>query len=231
MGPFSHYSTISSATPSARSSPQPSVINLNVLPPPRRTGSAMTSSPPPSHVQIDRASSAMDYIRRKPSPVPRISSAGATTTSFSHSPSFGQAMSDYPANSNYGSFQDEMTPRPTLDGQDQGQDATWWGSSSYGEGSAAQTPTASTFLHVDESAVPSSSNGFISLMDQASYTVTPQSSSPAGRHHFDDEDEDDLGFGNSKPNRSSKGGDGEQKAAAPQKTEEPKAAAPDRPGE
>ncbi|KAF5380963.1 hypothetical protein D9615_003970 [Tricholomella constricta] len=204
-GPFSHYSTISSATPSARSSPQPSVVNLNVLPP-ARSGSAMASSSPYAHPQIDRASSAMDHVRRKPSPGPRIASANASTTSFTSAPSFGQALSSQRLHNGYSPSDDLVTPRPSLANdydENAAQEATWWGGTGYAEGPATQTPTASTFMHVDETALPASasSDGFISLMDNASYSVGSQPSARTmsqASSQLDEEDEEDLGFGNSK---------------------------------
>lgn len=212
-GPFAHYSTISSATPSASPSPQPSVVNLNVLPP-HRTGSAL--GPPSTHPAyggIDRASSAMDYTRRKPSPGPRIASASAITTTFSQSHSFGQALSDYSPMNGYATDQDvpvRGTSADTNDDSDMDQEATWWGSSSYREGSSAQTPTATSFLRVDETAVPSSSDGFISLMDDTSYTVSSPARSTPQPSSVEDDDED-LGFGNSNKREKPKTGADEVK--------------------
>ncbi|KAF9464720.1 Sec23-binding domain of Sec16-domain-containing protein [Collybia nuda] len=186
-GPFAHYSTISSTTPSARSSPQPSFVNLNMLPP-HRSGSAMASSSPYNHPQIDRASSAMDYVKRKPSPGPRISSAGAVTTTFAGAPSFGQ---------------DSMaTARPSLHTEDDNptQEATWWGSNPYDGNSTTQTPTASTFLRVDEGALTPSSDGFISLMDNDVYSIASKSPANSSSQHPVD-DEEDLGFGNTKSDK------------------------------
>ncbi|RDB24374.1 COPII coat assembly protein SEC16 [Hypsizygus marmoreus] len=173
-GTFSQYSTISSVTPSARSSPVPSVVNVNVLLP-ARTGSAMSShSPYAHHLQIDQASSAMDYTKRKPSPGPRIVSANASTTTFSNSPSFGQALNGQRAYNGYSPSEDLVTPRPSLTTNDEEstvQVASWWGSSAYDEGPTTQTPTAASFMPVDESAVAALSDGFISLMDNTSYSV------------------------------------------------------------
>jgi len=226
IGPFSHYSTISSATPSASPSPQPSTINANVLPPLYRSGSAMEISPPNSHVQIDRASSAMDYIRRRPSPVPRIASAGATATALS--PSFGQVInSDYSPRTDFANH-NTMTPRPSIDRNEEliGQEPSWWSSSSYSESSTSQTPTAATFLPVDETAVASSSEGFISLMDDATFSVAPRPAvSREPQHSPRYEDEEDLGFGNSKP---PPGSDDEMNKAS-QQSESPQAE-PERPG-
>jgi len=202
-GPFSHYSTISSTAPSTRSSPQPSIMNYNVLPP-ARTGSAMAYSSPNPVPQIDRASSAIDHTRRKSSPVLHIISQNISTTNGPGSPPIGNKFNTHSAPYNLSQEGGSpVTARPPLtsDLRDQiGQEATWWGSSAYNEGNAVRTPTAAKFLHVDENSVPESSDGFISLMDNASYSVDPQPSfgSNYGDPHTDD-DEEDLGFGNTKP--------------------------------
>ncbi|KAF8894632.1 Sec23-binding domain of Sec16-domain-containing protein [Infundibulicybe gibba] len=204
-GPFTHYSTISSTTPSASPSPQPSVINLNTLPP--RSGSALaTSSPYVPHTQIDRASSAMDYTRRKPSPGPRVASASAATTTFSHTPSFGQALNAFSSNGRYSPSQETPKPRSHdangSEGAAPGQEVSWWGASSYGE-TDDQTPRTATFLPIEEGSVSATSDGFISLMDTPSVSTTPQSSIRNFQTSTIPEDEEDLGFGNSRltPNR------------------------------
>ncbi|KAJ7285815.1 Sec23-binding domain of Sec16-domain-containing protein [Mycena rebaudengoi] len=183
-GPFSQYSTISSAfssaTPSTSPSPQPSMYNLNAHAnsgmPPMRSGSAMGQQRSQAPI-IDRASSAMEHVRRRPSPpaAPRISSANASTTTFAQAPSFVQAYGNYSPNPYSPSMN---TPRPSAEikessEEDGGQEVTWWGSSAYGNSdSANQTPMAATFMQVD-SGVPASSDGFISLMDNNSYSVSP----------------------------------------------------------
>ncbi|KAJ7046799.1 Sec23-binding domain of Sec16-domain-containing protein [Mycena alexandri] len=197
-GPFSQYSTISSATSSTSPSPQPSLYNLNAQNP--RSGSAMGQSGLKSQAPIDRASSAMDHVRRRPSPpAPRIASANASTTTFAQAPSFVQAYNNYSTNPYSPSM---ATPKPhteTPREEDEagGQEVSWWGSSSYGNDSANQTPVAATFMQVD-SGVSASSDGFISLMDDASYSVAPVAQTKRDQQ-AEDADEDDLGFGNSKP--------------------------------
>ncbi|KAJ7709887.1 Sec23-binding domain of Sec16-domain-containing protein [Mycena rosella] len=199
-GPFSQYSTISSATSSTSPSPQPSFYNLNSQPP-VRSESAMGQSGLKSHAPIDRASSAMDHVRRRPSPpAPRIASANASTTTFAQAPSFGQAYNNYSPNPYSPSMN---TPKPgaeTTHDDETGQEVSWWGSSSYGNDSANQTPMAATFMQVD-SGISSSSDGFVSLMDNASYSVAPTARAKVDTQQSstaDEEDEDDLGFGNSK---------------------------------
>jgi COPII coat assembly protein SEC16 len=230
-GVFTHYSTISSATTSASPSPQPSQINQYTLhsAPPRRSGSAMAAHSSASpYVQIDRASSAMEYSRpdaRRASPGPRIASANASTTTFAQSPSFGQAVNGYgPVNGHISNYSnDTISPKASLDTaneeESQPQAATWWGS--YNEDSSAPTPTAASFLRVDDPPVSSSSSGFISLMDDASFSVSP--SPPVSRREpsstYEDEDEEDLGFGNSKkPSKGKEEEDSSKKSPEPAQT-------------
>ncbi|KAF7338256.1 Protein transport protein sec16 [Mycena venus] len=205
-GPFSQYSTISSTTTSTSPSPQPSLYNLNSHnSQPLRTGSAIgQQSGLRSQPSIDRASSAMDHVRRRPSPppAPRIASANASTTMFAQAPSFVQAYNNYSPNPYSPSM---TTPKPnvettTHDEEDTGQEVSWWGSSSYANDSANQTPMAATFVQVD-SGISSSSDGFISLMDNASYSVAPAKAKSQQKSSVaeDVDEDDDLGFGNSKP--------------------------------
>jgi COPII coat assembly protein SEC16 len=217
-GPFSHYSTISSNTPSARSSPQPSLVNGL---PPARSGSAMASSV--YHPQIDRSSSAMDYVKPKTSPAPRVSSANPATSTFSHSTSFGQSFSNFGIPNGYNASDDTITPRPAEhDDENTKQDANWWSSSAYDGNSTTQTPTASTFLRVDGNTLPSA-NGFISLMDNGPYSpaslVNTAPGVPPELH-----DDEDLGFGNSKRDKlkhpvDEHEGNNPSQASEPAKTE------------
>jgi len=236
-GVFNHYSTISSATTSASPSPQPSQINTYTLPsaPPRRSGSAMAAHSAASpYVPTDRASSAMEYSRpdaRRPSPGPRIVSANASTTTFAQSPSFGQVVNGYgPANGHASNYSTEtISPKSSLDTTNEEgsypQAAMWWGSS-YAEDSSAPTPTATTFLRVDDPPISASSSGFISLMDDPSFSVS--SSPPASRREpsssYEEDDEEDLGFGNSKKPETEKANDDSEKSSEPAKT-----VAPERP--
>ncbi|KAG6900882.1 hypothetical protein C0993_010000 [Termitomyces sp. T159_Od127] len=195
IGPFSHYSTISSTTSSARSSPQPSFTNLNALAP-VRSGSAMGQSISRTNPQIDRASSAIDYTRPKPMPpAPRVASANPSTTSFTTG---GQRPSN-----GYKPGDDLVTPRPSLVPEEDEsivQEVTWWAGTAYAEGPATATPT--TLMPVDEGTISASqsSDGFISLMDNTSYSIAPQTlSSQTSIQTLSnlDENEEDLGFGNS----------------------------------
>ncbi|KIK57809.1 hypothetical protein GYMLUDRAFT_61199 [Collybiopsis luxurians FD-317 M1] len=212
VGPFSHYSTISSTTTSTSPSPQNSVVNLNAYAAaPARTGSALSIN---SNVQTEQASSAMDQARQRYAPPStKATSATASTTTFAQaqSRSFGPSLSP----------NDTLTPRPSSE-DDEGQEVSWWGSSS------AVTPTAATFVQLSGNALSPSSDGFVSLMDSQNYAVASTSHTTSNaRMNHDVEDEEDLGFGNSKPKfKTENNGPDAQK-------EEPKAepkAEPSRPG-
>lgn len=229
-GVFTHYSTISSTTTSASPSPQPTQINNNTFPgaPPRRSGSAMASHSSPAvnaYTPVDRASSAMEYSRPLQPTSQKIASAEPGTTTFAHPHSFGQAVNGYAMNGHVSNHSNE-TVSPNDEESSRGQEATWWGSSSYNDASG-QTPTASTFLKVDEPVVSTSTSGFISLMDDHSFSVSPSPSAmsrQASSSTVEDEDEEDLGFGNSKKPKKEKS-EGDTKT-----NEAPKPAAPERPG-
>ena len=184
-GPFSHYSTISSAATSASPSPTPT---------PHAFSLTATASDMPfghAHVQMDRASSAMDHFRpeaRRPSPVPRVASASAATTTFAQS---------YAPTSRYRSTLGGVGGVPESDGlnDSEGQELSWWGSASHDR--SGPTPTAATFHKVDEA---ESGGNFVSLMDDFSSGITPivpKSSQSQSRNDINDDDEEDLGFGNS----------------------------------
>ncbi|EKM55569.1 uncharacterized protein PHACADRAFT_144091 [Phanerochaete carnosa HHB-10118-sp] len=205
-GPFTHYSTISSVASSTAPSPQMSTTSLVEMSSSAsfRTGSAMGLRPA-AGPQIARASSAVDYLRRKPSPVPRVSSASAMTSSFGDLPPRNQNQSPY----GYGYA--EVTPRADRSGlsNEVGADdqvdtpsgsslGTWWGDS------GAPTPTASSFSH-PEPPTEASAEGFISLMDSVPSpfaATTSQRNGMQATPRLDDVDEeDDLGLSNSS-NRS-----------------------------
>jgi COPII coat assembly protein SEC16 len=221
---FPQFSAISSATTSTTTSPQVypanSIANTNG---PKRSESmvSLVNLPPPS----ERSASAMDYTRRRHSPVSRIASANAATTTFAQS--FGQAMT--PMNN---AAYESGTPRVSTDTADgeTGQEVTWWGSSNnYGDNNF-QTPTATNFVKLSEGPeLAPSSDGLISLMDNSPFSVTPVSStSHTPQHHIEDEDEEDLGFGNSKPKHKAQP---EDENVDTSKSTSPAAAAPTRPGQ
>ena len=186
-GPFSHYSTITPSTTSKVPSPQPTFADAqNKIP--QRTGSAQDLRQNPQ-VQIDRASSAMEYrpAYRASSPAPRIVSASAATTQFSQT------------NFNYGGYPyaNDTTNGPYRQSSDGDSRAgAWWGSSS-AENSSISTPTVP--LLPNDLLSPSSS--FVSLMEVSPIpsisdsSITPRSSALAT--HDEDEVDDDLGLGNS----------------------------------
>lgn len=208
-GPFSHFSAISSATTSASPSPSPT---------PHAIATASDMPFGHAHVHIDRASSAMDHLRsevRRPSPVPRVASASATTTTF--------AQSFNPA-SRYRSTLGSVGGVPESEGSNgsEGQELSWWGSSS--QDRSEPTPTAATFHKVDEA---ESGGNFVSLMDDYSPGITPiapRSSQSKYQSHKDDGEEEDLGFGNSafKKQNLDTGGSNEE----PKKANEQLKAAP-----
>ncbi|KAJ3507874.1 hypothetical protein NLJ89_g6061 [Agrocybe chaxingu] len=189
-GPFAHYSTIST-TPSARSSPQPPPATVNYFPPPQRTTSAMATSSPYSHAPVERSSSAMDYMRQKP-PVP--------STSTSSVPSSESSPTGYGLN-NYARDADPYAPKSHSAGNEEletpVQAASWWGA----DDAAGRTPTAATFMKIEESSIQASSDGFISLMDTQTFSFSSQQPSrqaSSTSRQEEVEDDDDLGLGNSK---------------------------------
>ena len=209
-GPFSHYSTISSTTPSARSSPQPSLANGL---PPARSGSAMAYS---NYPPTDRASSAMDYVKPRTSPTPRVYSANPAAATFSYSTSPSQTFSSPGISNGYNTSEDMNTARPAENGDDNVRHANWWDSSAYDGNSPTKTPTASTFLRVDGNALPSA-NGFISLMNNESYPpASPVKVTPEAPLELDDEE--DLGFGNTRRDKKDEQ-EGDNRAVASQAQE------------
>lgn len=228
-GPFAHFSNISNA-PSARASPQPTAPQYNPNPyaPPQRTSSAMAMGSSfllnPSQ-PIDRASSAMDYPRenRHGGHPPNAAASSFTPYGGYHpnhpnhsSPVLGlnttappqsQAMGNRRDSRDFAATTNEGDSKASSESQELEtpiqQHSSWW---DYSSGNAS-TPTAATFMQVDEPVVPDSaaSGKFISLMDTQQFGYQPKSASappPQQRHqHYDlEDDEDDLGFGNSKKN-------------------------------
>ena len=183
VGPFAHYSTISSTTPSARSSPQPSFANFNVPPP--RTSSAMGTSSEYPQVPIERSMSAFGYIQQKPG----IRSSTPPLSSSQSSPIVNPAESHVQPHDPYGPKSQQSSPSDKTETTIQG---SWWGS---GEDNSNRTPTAATFMQVDGSSIQSNADGFISLMDSHSFSVGPQQETSGS--HQEDED-DDLGLRTSK---------------------------------
>lgn len=205
VGPFSHYSAISSASPSTAPSPSPSFTDLRavgspyapVVPPgasaggyrPPPTHSATLPPPPPP-----RASSALDYPRGRASPAPKVASAGAAMTSFAQSSASNHHQSSKPPSptDNPSNHQDGAA-RPLY--------AQWWGDNTENDG---VTPTAASFVREGEQ---EDGGQFVSLMDSEP-TLMPSipNASTNGKHTSTtrvDDDEEDLGFGNSKKPKQS----------------------------
>lgn len=211
-GAFSHYSNISSTTPSTSPSPAPSMHNTAVTSEiyQRRSGSAMAiRQSPPTQIPTDRASSAMDYrrpgdTRQDPH---RMTSVDSTIGRLAQTRSFSQAMEGSGHVGN-GSLHQPETNEGTEDVNTDASGGGWW-SAAYGD-SNGTTPTATSFFKVENSQdAASPTSGFMSLMD----TVTPQFSSSVSsartsptKASFVDDDIDDLGLGNSN-NRVSKDND------------------------
>ena len=184
VGPFAHYSTISSTTPSARSSPQPSISNFH-LPPPRTSSAMGTSSSEYPQVPIERSMSAFGYIQQKPgirNSTPPLSSQSSPIVNPSEP--YVQPYDPYGPKSRQSSTSDHT--ETTVQG-------TWWGS---GEDNSNRTPTAATFMQIDESAIQPSADGFISLMDSHSFSVGPQQETSSFLQQEDEDD--DLGLRNFK---------------------------------
>ncbi|KAI1795779.1 Sec23-binding domain of Sec16-domain-containing protein [Ganoderma leucocontextum] len=243
-GPFANYSSISSTTTSAYPSPHQSVTDLTEVPPvpapPFRTGSAMAVNRPPSrsHLQINRATSAMDHVRplqqqRRGSPIARVASANAAA--FADAASNGQARGPYGYGNGYAptaSFDQSKDSSSHGDMSSTGNSKpprtdSWWGASE----SDVSTPTASSFGHMDEQPSSSTSNsGFISLMDDPMLSMTPTvTGSPmprAAQNHDNDDHDDDLGLGNSskKSAQAAENGDAAAGPSQGKQEEKPKVA-------
>ncbi|KAF9482773.1 hypothetical protein BDN70DRAFT_800853 [Pholiota conissans] len=229
VGPFAHYSTISSNTPSARSSPQPQPpAGYNA--PPQRTSSAMaTSTPYSQQVQVERSSSAMGYSLQRPT----IQTQGSSNSlSSSQSSPVGSTLNNLtrgldpytPKTHEFSTGNDVLeTPVQT----------SWWGSSNAAN-EESNTPKAATFMKVDESSVQASNDGFISLMDSQTFSVGPAKYVSSAPPIINEDEDDDLGLGNSKskPKQAEESSSTKDEAEAeaskpsaePAKTEEPRTA-------
>lgn len=210
LGPFSHYSAISSNAPSKSPSPAPSftsVHGMSTIPPPRTASTggyrppANGLSPIPVAPPPDRSASAIDYIQmvnRKPSPGPKVLSA---TLLQAHE-------------NGYTPYNSDQMNSPSAEGNGQGgagpETGPWWGSSNGGTANA--TPTAGTFLRVNGGELSEGEGPqFISLGDSDTLftpSVTPSIAPSSPRFTTAPSsygEEDDLGLGNSKPKRKKAG--------------------------
>jgi len=198
-GPFAHYSTISSTTPSARSSPQPPPAPFNYHPPPpppQRTTSAMAAASPYAQPLVERSSSAMGYMRQKP--IVQTNSMHSISSSQSSPIGYGFNSISRDGESYAPKSHITQATEEELESETPVQTASWWGNDD--QLNSTKTPTAATFMQVDESSVQASSDGFISLMDDQNFSFgSHQPSRQASTtSSFDAEDDDDLGLGNSK---------------------------------
>ncbi|KAF9053706.1 hypothetical protein BDZ89DRAFT_1205142 [Hymenopellis radicata] len=184
---FSQYSTISSAAPSTSPSPQSSVVNLSLT----AGGATLGSYRPP-----DRSSSAMDQRRKQTAPPPRIASASAATTTFSQAYSLGHALNNYHPMS---TTSEANAPRMTVDeAEDDDPDAqvvTWWG-----DIDSHRTPTAANFMRANNVSLVPTGDGFMSPMGNIPFSPHPnaQRSFQSSNRVQEEDEEEDLGFGNSK---------------------------------
>ena len=191
VGPFAHYSTISSTTPSSRSSPQPTAPASDQFPPPR-TNSAMSNlygPPTPSSIQSK----------------PHIQSP-ATSTQISSSQSSPTTVNGHSGYSDNKSLPESLeTPVA----------GSWWS----GGATTTNTPKAATFLSVQDDIVQASSDGFITLMDNQSFAFESKPPSRQATSSVTDtlNDEEDLGLGNSK----AKPNEGEQTVNSAQENTNP----------
>jgi len=81
--------------------------------------------------------------------------------------------------------------------------SSWWGSLNDNSQSTV-TPTATTFMPIEESSVLASGDGFVSLMDNQPFSIGPQHAFPRPRPVSQEIDhEDELGLGNPKPKPNS----------------------------
>ncbi|PPR08071.1 hypothetical protein CVT24_010532 [Panaeolus cyanescens] len=201
-GPFAHYSTISSTVPSARSSPQPRPPQQ----PPQRTSSAMATpsyyAPP---APVERSSSALGYMGQKSSPT--LHAPFSHTAANGHGNGHGNGYASHGYGNGVPAPIDttaaKSDPNEPADTETPVQTGGWWESAGFHD--TSKTPTAATFVKLDEAPVAESADGFISLMDEhpmsfgASPSPVASNYSYKGRQDSVEEDEEDLGFGNSKP--------------------------------
>lgn len=179
---FSQYSTISSAAPSTSPSPQSSTVNLHA------------GWNQPNYRPTERSASAMDNRRKQTTTVPRIASASAATTTFSQAYNHGYQPMSTMSEVDTPSF----TTTSEVNEDSEGQEVTWWG-----DISTSRTPTASNFLRPDNSVnMVTTADGFLSPMGNIPFSPHPATnghSSSFSRHQEQEEDVEDLGFGNSRP--------------------------------
>jgi COPII coat assembly protein SEC16 len=200
-GPFVSYSTMSSAQSSASPSPSPSLQNLSTATSygTLRPSSVVYGAPPAAN----RPPSAAEFSNPYRPSSPAVRSLPPTTTAYDP----------------YTAEPEPLTAKnPPASGNAAGGGSSWWGEPS--DDSAGRTPTATTFRTGGTS--PTWPNS-------AAKEASSSSNRPNGPGPSIDDDEDDLGFGNSKPRkkREEVDNDGQEdtsKAAATPKKE------PEKPG-
>lgn len=227
-------------------------FNSNPYAPPQRTTSAMAMSSPyqgyQSYAPVDRAASAMDHHARgrsSPAPAPPVpafpshlsmtnvnqSLSKYATAPSSHSRASTTASSIHETSEQASPMEDSPSSQDTPI-QTHGGGGSWWDYSGDGSGGAS-TPTASSFHQVDEplGGGDSGSDGFVSLMDAPSVGYTPSPGPPASRRLEDEDDMEDLGFGNSKKKEEdvdgAEGGRAEEKKVEPRPAPKPIQKAPE----
>ena len=206
-GPFTHYNTISSANNSARSSPAPPFVTPAYALPP--TGSAMSNKTSYSYGSVP------DLVKRNQSPGPTASVTQQGMPASVTLPSVPSVQTQLENHHNgsiaytneYGSGSDLQTPKrsanPDTGDETNVQEVAWWGSSvNGGHRNNGRTPVAK-FEKVEGMHGGMDNEGFFSPMTSQSFVVgskssgTPVSRPEQAASYVEENEEDDLGLGNS----------------------------------
>ena len=170
----------------------------------------------------------MDYVRPRDrqSPVQRLASTGVLTNTYggAPTPAYGTAGVN-----GYGHYQQsssglttsENSPS-TANGENDGpsrNSSPWWDSI---KTSDPQTPTAATFQQQGGE----DAGNFVSLMDDIPMPSIPSSHRSTPQAVQEEEDEEDLGFGNNASKRRTSGGNGDVNEANGSATTEKKETRP-----
>ena len=199
IGPFSHYSEISSSSTSQLPSPTGSIKSYTLPSAPLRTGSAMSTrtGAVPAIPQIDRAASAIDHLGPTRTMSPAASAPRAVLSTGPSAASLIGNTHQLPSTLH--------PPKPTshttsVDGTSRA--GGWWDSLRNGSAKSDHATPVGTASRVNGNEVdnhtPEEGN-FISLMDAWSPGSSPHPNiSPVPSHptHQLGDDEEDLGFGN-----------------------------------
>lgn len=167
----------------------------------------------------------MGYTRQKP-PV-QIAKVNSGSISSSQSSPTGYSLnrhSQYSSESHPSKAEELTTPVQRA--------SSWWDSVD-DQAASNSTPTAATFMQVEESSVQARNDGFISLMDSHSYSIGPGAhqadhthpTRSSSQYTIEEDVEDDLGLGNSKPKPKTEKAE-EDESGREGKEEKPAAAAP-----